>query len=52
MIDMRGWIASLLSLAEALLSKFTAGILFFAFLAFALSLRWRNVTGQHWLEHV
>jgi len=35
-----------LSLAGALLSKFTAGILFFAFLAFALSLRLRAVPGQ------
>src|SRR5215472_5793030 len=32
-----------LSLAAALLSKFTAGLLFFAFLAFALSLRLRPV---------
>jgi hypothetical protein len=35
-----------LSLAGALLSKFTAGILFFVFLAFALSTRWRAVPGQ------
>lgn len=35
-----------LSLAGALLSKFTAGILFFAFGAFALSLRLRPVLGQ------
>jgi 4-amino-4-deoxy-L-arabinose transferase-like glycosyltransferase len=35
-----------LSLACALLSKFTAGILFFAFVAFALSTRWRSVPGQ------
>ncbi len=35
-----------LSLAGALLSKFTAGVLFFAFVAFALSLRWRAVSGQ------
>lgn len=35
-----------LSLAGALLSKFTAGILFIAFVAFALSLRWRPVPGQ------
>src|SRR5579864_8093023 len=35
-----------LSLAGALLSKFTAGILFFAFLVFALSLRLRAVPGQ------
>ena len=34
-----------LSLAGALLSKFTAGLLFFAFLAFALSLRFRPVPG-------
>jgi len=34
------------SLAGALLSKFTAGILLFAFLAFALSLRLRAVPGQ------
>jgi len=35
-----------LSLAAALLSKFTAGILFVAFIAFALSTRWRAVPGQ------
>jgi len=35
-----------LSLAGALLSKFTAGLLFFVFLAFLLSLRLRLVTGQ------
>jgi 4-amino-4-deoxy-L-arabinose transferase-like glycosyltransferase len=35
-----------LSLAGALLSKFTAGILLFAFVAFAMSLRWRTVFGQ------
>jgi len=35
-----------LSLAGALLSKFTAGILFFAFVAFALSARWWPVPGQ------
>ena len=35
-----------LCLAGALLSKFTAGILFFAFAAFALSTRWRAVPGQ------
>jgi|HubBroStandDraft_6_1064221.scaffolds.fasta_scaffold00889_9 4-amino-4-deoxy-L-arabinose transferase-like glycosyltransferase len=35
-----------LALAGALLSKFTAGILFFAFAAFALSTRWRPVPGQ------
>jgi len=35
-----------LSLAGALLSKFTAGILFFVFIAFALSTRWRAVPGQ------
>jgi len=35
-----------LSLAGALLSKFTAGILLFAFAAFALSTRWRAVPGQ------
>lgn len=35
-----------LSLAGALLSKFTAGILFFVFLAAALSLRWRPLPGQ------
>jgi len=33
-------------LAGALLSKFTAGILFFAFGAFTLSTRWRPVPGQ------
>jgi 4-amino-4-deoxy-L-arabinose transferase-like glycosyltransferase len=35
-----------LSLAGALLSKFTAGVLFVAFVAFVLSLRWRGVPGQ------
>jgi len=35
-----------LSLAGALLSKFTAGILFFAFVAFALSTRWRALPSQ------
>jgi Dolichyl-phosphate-mannose-protein mannosyltransferase len=35
-----------LCLAGALLSKFTASILFFAFIAFALSTRWRAVPGQ------
>jgi len=35
-----------LSLAGALLSKFTAAILFIAFAAFALSLRWRAVPAQ------
>jgi 4-amino-4-deoxy-L-arabinose transferase-like glycosyltransferase len=35
-----------LSLAGALLSKFTAGVLFFAMAAFALSMRWRPVAGQ------
>jgi dolichyl-phosphate-mannose-protein mannosyltransferase len=35
-----------LCLAAALLSKFTAIILFFAFVAFALSTRWRAVSGQ------
>jgi 4-amino-4-deoxy-L-arabinose transferase-like glycosyltransferase len=35
-----------LSLAGALLSKFTAGILLFAFAAFALSTHWRPVPGQ------
>jgi len=35
-----------LSLAGALLSKFTAGILFFVFAAFILSTRWRAVPGQ------
>src|SRR5215467_1339435 len=35
-----------LSLAGALLSKFTAGLLFFVFLAFLLSLRLRPVAGQ------
>jgi len=33
-------------LACALLSKYSAGILFFAFAAFALSTRWRPVAGQ------
>jgi len=35
-----------LCFAGALLSKFTAGILLFAFLGFVLSLRWRAVHGQ------
>ncbi len=35
-----------LSLAGALLSKFTAGILLFVFAVFALSTRWRRLTGQ------
>src|SRR3979411_129513 len=35
-----------LSLAGALLSKFSSGILFFAFGAFALSTRWRAVADQ------
>jgi hypothetical protein len=35
-----------LSLAGALLSKFTGGIVFLAFVAFALSTRWRPVPGQ------
>jgi 4-amino-4-deoxy-L-arabinose transferase-like glycosyltransferase len=35
-----------LSLAGALLSKFTAGILFFVFVAVALSTRWRTLPGQ------
>lgn len=35
-----------LSLAGALLSKFTAGILLFVFLGFAWSTRWRSVPGQ------
>ncbi|HTS13554.1 MAG TPA: glycosyltransferase family 39 protein [Candidatus Limnocylindrales bacterium] len=35
-----------LSLAGALLSKFSAGLLFFAFLAFALSTLWRPLPGQ------
>jgi 4-amino-4-deoxy-L-arabinose transferase-like glycosyltransferase len=35
-----------LSFAGALLSKFTSGILLFAFIAFALSTRWRAVPGQ------
>ncbi len=34
------------ALAAALLSKFTAGLLFFAFAGFALSTRWRPVPGQ------
>lgn len=37
---------SALALAGAMLSKFTAGILFFVFGAFALSTRWRLVCGQ------
>ena len=35
-----------LSLAAALLSKFTAGLLFFVFLVFLLSLRWLALPGQ------
>jgi len=35
-----------LSFAGALLSKFSSGLLFFAFLAFALSTRWRPVPGR------
>jgi len=35
-----------LSLAGALLSKFTSGILFFAFVWLALSTRWRALAGQ------
>ena len=35
-----------LSFAAALLSKFTAGILLFAFVAFAWSLHWRGAPGQ------
>jgi 4-amino-4-deoxy-L-arabinose transferase-like glycosyltransferase len=35
-----------LCLAGALLSKFTAGLLFFAFGALALSARWRSLPGQ------
>ena len=35
-----------LALAGALLSKFSAGILFFAFLGISLSTRWRAVPGQ------
>jgi len=38
------WFA--LSLAGALLSKFTAGILLFVFAAFAFSARWRPLRGQ------
>ena len=38
-------------LAAALLSKFTANILFFAFVAFALSTRWRSVPGQPIPKH-
>jgi len=38
------WFA--LSLACALLSKFTSGVLFFAFVAFGLSLWWRAVPAQ------
>src|SRR5262249_18551386 len=34
-----------LSLAGALLSKFTSGVLFLAFIAFVLSLRWRPLPG-------
>jgi hypothetical protein len=35
-----------LALAGALLSKFSSGLLFFVFVAFALSLRWRALPGQ------
>lgn len=35
-----------LVLAGALLSKFSSGLLFFVFIAFALSLRWRGVPDQ------
>lgn len=35
-----------LALGGALLSKFSAGLLFFCFAAFILSLRWRPVAGQ------
>ena len=35
-----------LALAGAFLSKFSSGLLFFVFIAFALSLRWRNVPDQ------
>jgi dolichyl-phosphate-mannose--protein O-mannosyl transferase len=35
-----------LALGGALLSKFSSGLLFFCFLAFTLSLRWRPVPGQ------
>ncbi len=38
------WFA--VALAGALLSKFSAGMLFFAFLGFSLSTRWRAVPGQ------
>jgi 4-amino-4-deoxy-L-arabinose transferase-like glycosyltransferase len=42
----RGTLLFGLWLAGALLSKFTAGILFFAFGALALSTRWRSLSGQ------
>src|SRR6202795_3363379 len=42
----RNAIVFAICLAAALLSKFTAIILFFAFIAFALSTRWRPVSGQ------
>lgn len=35
-----------LALAGAFLSKFSSGLLFFVFVAFALSLRWRSLPGQ------
>ena len=44
--DRKNTILFALSFAAALLSKFTAGILLFVFVAFALSTRWRAVTGQ------
>ena len=40
----KAWFA--IALAGALLSKFSAGLLFFAFLGFSLSTRWRPVPGQ------
>ena len=36
------------ALAGALLSKFSAGLLFFAFIAFALSLRWFPIRNRLW----
>ena len=44
--DCKNTIFFALSFAAALLSKFTAGILLFVFVAFALSTRWRAVAGQ------
>ena len=49
--DRKNTILFSLSFAAALLSKFTAGILLFVFVAFALSTRWRAVAGQPEAKH-